>query len=529
MPVRGPIATLVALALSILVATGCAGPREDEPLPVEPPPSRARKAPTIEHDWSPATGRGTVRLAMENGARAEIHLHQGFEGYTGGLLLGSMDGPAYRYWPPGVEGDEGAVAIWCAQDESLVVDGVELTYGWSENVGRGADGTALRYLGGELLEQTPGHLLLTSSHAGGPLAVTRWMQIRADGTVLSRVDVTNLRDSPLTFDLWSGEDPWVGTYGSARGDVGWIPGELVRNERSVAPEAAPCLGIVDPSERVQGRPAANAFCVSPDAPVPDQVLFANGFAHDSSEIDPMRPLTGDTLTAFNVGWTGISLAPAATWSTTYALAIAGPPGTAEDPDAPPTPPAIPEAAWGRMAAQKAAERAVATRDPLRFASERVEFEVLPDGAEVEIRGLYRFVNEGTEPLRRSIYFPFAIDDDHPYPHDIQVSTGRPRRIKDGVVFDVQLDAGAAEEVEIRYRQAASGHTATYVVTSARGWFEPLDRAELVVYTPAEWSDPEISYPMQRVDDHGGRQVWSTTIEAFVPDREFTVAWPPPGA
>ena len=463
---------------------------------------------------------------MADGARAEIHLHQGFEGYTGGLLLGSMDGPAYRYWPPGAQGDEDAVAIWCAQDESFVVDGVELTYGWSENMGRGADGTPLRYLGGEFLEQTPGHLLLTSSHAGGPLAVTRWMQIRTNGTILSRVDVTNLRDTPLTFDLWSGEDPWVGTYGSARGDVGWIPDGLVRNERSVAPEEAPCLGIVDPAERAQGRPAANAFCLAPDAPRPDSVFFANGFAHGDDDIDPERPLSGDTLTAFNVGWTGVPLDPASTWSTTYALAIAGPPAEANDPEAPPTPPVIADAAWSRMAAQSPPDRSVALRDPLRFASERVEFEVLPDGAEVEIRGLYRFVNEGAEPLRRSIYFPFAIDDDHPYPHDIQVSTGRPRRIKDGVVFELVLEAEATEEVKIRYRQAAGGHTATYVVTSARGWFEPLDRAELAVYTPADWGAPDMSFPMDRVDDEDGRQVWFTTIETFVPDREFSVSWPP---
>ncbi len=521
---KTPICALLA-GLIALAAPSCSGPREVEETIPETRGSRVRTAPPIESDWSPATGRGTVRLNMEDGGRAEIHLHQGFEGYTGGLVLGSMDGPAYRYWPPGAEGDEGAVALWCAQDESLVVDGAELTYGWSENLGRGADGTPLRYLGGELLEQTPGHLLLTSTHAGGPLAVTRWMQIRADGTVLSRVDVTNLRESPLTFDLWSGEDPWVGTYGSARGDVGWIPGELVRNERSVPPESAPCLGIVDPDERAAGRPAANAFCVSPQAPVPDLVLFANGFAHDAAEVDPARPLTGDTLTAFNVGWTGVSIDPAQSWTTTYALGPAGPAADASV-DAPPASPEIPEAAWRRMANQKPPELPVALRDPLRFASERVEFEVLPGGTEVEIRGTYRFMNEGDEPLRRSIYFPFAIDDDHPYPHEISVSTGRPRRIKDGVVFDLQLDAGAREAVEIRYRQAASGNTATYVVTSARGWFEPLEEAELLVHAPADWAAPTISFPMTRGDDDSGRQVWSATIPDFVPDREFTVSWEP---
>jgi len=292
-------------------------------------------------------------VTREDGGVAEIHLHRGFEGYTGGLVLGSMDGPAYRYWPPGATGEDDAVSIWCAQDESFVVDGAELTYGWSENLGRGTDGTPLSYLGGELLEQTPGHLLLTSRHAGGPLAVTRWLQVRPDGTLLMRVDATNLRDTPLTFDLWSGEDPWVGTYGSARGDVGWIPGELVIAERAVTPAQARCLGVVDPDEQAAGRPAANAFCLGPDAPAPDHVLFANAFAHDPAELDPDRPLDGGTSTAFNVGWVGVTLPPGASWSTSYSLGMAN----VAAPGEPPGPPTVPDAAWERMALQRPAAAA----------------------------------------------------------------------------------------------------------------------------------------------------------------------------
>jgi hypothetical protein len=339
----------LAPRICLLLGLACAGPGQEPPESPTAPAPRLVSRPSIEHDWSPATGRGTVRVNRDDGGVVEIHLHRGFEGYTGGLLLGNMNDPAYRYWPPGAEGDDQAVTVWCAQDESFVVDGSELTYGWSENLGRGADGTPLRYLGGELLEQTPGHLLLRSSHAGGPLAVTRWLQVRADGTLLARVDATNLRGSPLTFDLWSGEDPGVGTYGSARGDVGWIPGELVRTERAVEPAAAPCLGIVDPDERAAGRPAANAFCLGPGAPLPDHVLFANSFAHDPADIDSSRPLSGDTLTAFNVGWTGVTLSPGESWSVSYSLGLAGPAERAGDPDAPPTPPEIPAAAWQRMA------------------------------------------------------------------------------------------------------------------------------------------------------------------------------------
>ena len=511
---------LFLLALVLAVGCTCAEP-PDEPAP---------PTGTIDSGWDPVNGRGIVRVDRVDGSRVELRFHDGFEGYTGGLVLGSQNGPAFRYWPPGVDPEGKPLAIWCAQDESIRDRSRDLEYswGWSENLGTGPGGVPLRYLRGAVIQEGDDGLTLVSEHAAEPLHVVRRARVRPDGTVLMHARFTNTAQHEFNFDLWTGDDPWVGEYGTAEGDRGWFGGLVFDDERSLPGDQVGCLGVVDrdvvlgEGEAARTFAVANAFCLSPSSPRPDQVHFANRFAHGPDDVHPGSALEGSTMTAFNLGWVDLELAPGEQLELSYSLGMADASGPAEQA---PVPPSILPAEWEALAAvpwQPLAEPL--TRDPLRFAWERVEMEVLPGLDAVEVRGIYRLQNRSDAPNVRRIFFPFAVDEQHPYPYEIDVSTGAVRRLRDGVVFPIEVPAQGELEFEVRYRQRTTVPNATYIVTSARAWNDPLDRSILVVSGPEGWKPTTTSFPMVQQQDEAGRAVWLADMERFFPDRELSASW-----
>jgi hypothetical protein len=514
--------TRARLAIACLLVASCGSDTD-----VAARPEAREAGPSIDNGWDPTSGRGVVRVRTGAGETAEIQLQNGFEGYTGGLVLGGHGSSGYRVWPRGAAPSEKPLAIWCAQDESILLasSGREYGYGWSENFGRGADGVPLRYLGGRVLEDAPDRLVLASANGALPFRVDRWMSLDAGGTPLFRVRITNSGEDPIAFDFWTGDDPWVGEYGASKGDLGWTSRGIVTHEGAADLLPGECLGIADTVIAPGGAPEArlaNAFCLSPSSPRPDAVYFANGFAHSEADIDADRPLLGDSPTGFNVGWRDVALAPGERFETGYALGramVERSPGGIR-------PPRIDPSEWRRL--EQLAPIAVngmdRLGDPLRFTGERVEVRLLPGGEEVEVRGSYVFENRGTERLRRRIYFPFAVDEDHPYPGSIRVDSGRPTRMRDGIVFGVEVDAGAERTVRITYRQRSADRSATYIVTSARSWIEPIERAELVVAYPAGLPVLEVSYPMGEPEERGDEIVRLAIMERFLPDRELTIRW-----
>ena len=89
--------------------------------------------------WKPETGRGDVVVRLASGDQARICFHCGFEGYTGGLLIGGYNGSGFGLYPRKPIRGFRAINVFCAQDESIwdLGESREYSYGWSENFGRG--------------------------------------------------------------------------------------------------------------------------------------------------------------------------------------------------------------------------------------------------------------------------------------------------------------------------------------------------------------------------------------------------------
>jgi hypothetical protein len=472
----------------------------------------------IDLKWDPTTGRGTISLITAT-HQMELRFQDRFDGYSGGLYPGSMNRPAVTLFRPGL--DVAPVAIWCAQDESIWDHRLQVEFapGWSENFGHGPDGRKLQYREGRIIKRSPQSVLLSSQNSAMPYEVTKWVSVHLEGTMVVRTQIRNISDQDVTFDLWSGDDPWVGDYGTSRGDVGWHNGQWVKIEHKVDLSASRCLGIADLQN--SRWKTANYLCLYSESPLPTTVYFANSFAHEDGDVSPGKPLNSATMTAFNLGWRNILLQPGETFEISYAIG-AIPNQLEQNETVVPQAPAVVESQWQDVQSLPDFQTS-ATEDPVRFKSERVEMHLIPAENKVRIVGDYTFENTTKDKQFRQIYFPFAVDAQHPYPFEIQVQNLRFQRFRSGILFPLRLAADETQTIRISYEQKSTDDAATYIVTSARTWNAPLDESVLVVEAPDCNLPIDISYPMTQQETDRGCH-YETVLRPFWPQKEFTIRW-----
>lgn len=510
----------LALGLAFLAAAGELG-RE--------------RSPGFTVDWDPWTGRGRVTQVLPSGDVYSICLQCGYEGYAGGLWVGSLNGSGFGWLPATPIPGFPLINLFCAQDESLVDEatGREYDPGWSQNFGRGDDGARLEYVGGAVLAdgRDGGDVVLRSVNRADCFEVTRhllWPRGAAYVVISSRV--RNVCPQALTFSLWTGEDPWIGTYRSSDGDVGWHAGGLVRTERALDGRAFRWGGMIDLGNELLGQSAApfsNAadfLLPDPALPPPDRAFFANRFAHEAGDVDPARPLDNRSLTAFNLGWVGRRLAPGEAAVFRYALghARSGPPGSV------PGVPDIPPAHWAFAAADldPADGLHAAPATGVRFREEDILVTVDPPLLRVE--GLYVFENATDTPRQSTMFYPLPIDEWHLPPEDVAVrgvAAWEPRPA--GLSWRVDVPARGTATVAVRYAQRCLVPDGRYVLTSTQRWGAPLDRARYEVRWTAAADPLRATLPgVPAVREGVSTLRWEG--RAVLPLHDLVIQWPGAG-
>lgn len=480
-------------------------------------------------NWSPATGKGDVVERFPSGDLLRTCFHCQYAGYTGGLVIGNLNGSGMGLYPARPLRGFKSINVFCAQDESIwdLDEQAEYSYGWSENLGTGADGKRLEYVGGRILAHDDRHVVLASENAGGCFRVFKVALTRADWRFwVIATRITNRCDHPVRFDLWSGDDPWIGLYASSEGDVGWTPAGLVRHETVLGPGQFTSGGFYDLGNEAAGEAQgkfsnqANFLALDPALPLPDFTAFANRFAHREAEIDSRRPLDNQTMTALNLGWRGRVLAPGASMDMALALGLAE---TGEPGDVPRVP-ARGDEPWTSW---RAFLKSPAAAGQVLFASERVELHL--DEGRLTVDALYHLRNPSPDAQTVSIEYPILVSPDSLAPTTVLVD-GRPLPIREGAPgqvsthFPIALAPWDLRSFTIRYEQRLSARSASYLVTSARRWPAPLDRAVFVIDHPASWRKVEVSYPVRGRQTRDGRTVLTLVEQPFLPDREVTVRW-----
>ncbi|MFH1466903.1 MAG: hypothetical protein ABIO70_21140, partial [Pseudomonadota bacterium] len=182
-------------------------------------------------------------------------------------------------------------------------------------------------------------------------------------------------------------------------------------------------------------------------------------------------------------------------------------------------PELPAAAWARLAAEPAPAAEV-PHDPLRFAAETVEMSVLPGGDAVRIEGRYTIANDSSEDLTRRIFFPFAVDEAHPWPSAVELQGRVQARLRDGVVFPLSVPAGGETTFTLAYTQESLDSSATYIVTTANAWEQPLADSSLILHLPEGLTLVAQSPALEPVAEG----TWSARFTPFLPEGEWVVRW-----
>jgi len=543
MPVR------VTVALLALALCGCPthdkrprGAARGAKHEASRPKTATPPSPRLELRWNAKRGKGYVVQVLKNGDLLRAAFHDAYAGYTGGLIIGSLNGSGYGLWPHKPIRGFRQINVYCAQDESIWdhQDRAEYTYGWSENFGTGKDGKRLAYRRGKIVETGPGRVVLYSENAGGCYTVSKVAYTRLDvAWWIIATQVENTCHQAVRFDFFTGDDPWIGLYRSSDGDVGWTPEALVRTETVLGVGRFTAGGFYDLGNQALGQREGSAFSnqanfvwLDPALPLPDLTIFANRFAHDPSEIDPARPLDNKTLTALNMGWRALELEPGQRFTTAMALGLAR---TGQPTDIPRLPDITLAdwSVWRRYLRE-------AGRD-VAFAAERVELDLTP--RTLHVRGTYHLYNHDGVEASVGIQYPILSAPDRPAPSHVTVDgrrvevrepPGEPGARPDAVqtkassspcaAFQVRVPAYGLARFVVDYTQAHHGRQAGYMVTSALRWSRPITRAVFVVRHPRTMGRIRLSYAPDHSAVVGQQQVYHVVRQPFVPRAEMMLRW-----
>lgn len=181
------------------------------------------------------------------------------------------------------------------------------------------------FRGSRVLDRNPEDLLIESRHSvvidGMPLRIDRYAHFRAGVPYfVLAMYITNEGDRPATFLYQYGDEPWLGSYGTSGGNVGWTADGLHRFAERLAPGKYTYAGFFDYGndaigERHEFTNAANFLAwFGDERPMP---YFSNGPA-DVPRNGGKVPLSGDER-FIGLHWGPRTVLPGGT--VTYILAI----------------------------------------------------------------------------------------------------------------------------------------------------------------------------------------------------------------
>lgn len=491
------------------------------------PPQR----PRLELAWDPVTGKGHVIHHLQSGNYLRTCFHCDYPGYTGGLLIGGFGASGMALYPAVPIHGHRHINLLCAQDESLWdhTEQREYSYGWSENFGSGPDGVRLEYVGGKVLEHTPERIVLVSENRAGCYVIDKVATTTAETKYwILATRITNRCGHEVRFDFYSGDDPWLGLYRTAAGDVGWTPNGIVRRETAFRAGEVAAAGLYDLGNTAAGEHEgdftnqANFFTFDPALPLPDFLAFANSFAHHRRNVDPRSALDDDTMTALNLGWHGITLPTNEGITVAFAIGHAD---TGDRVGEIPRHPIIPLSEWSRWRVAIPSGRG-APRTGVDFSAERVEMDI--SDTELRVKGRYILENHDRATVAMSIRYPILTSSTQLPPTELLVDE-RPSPLtsannRAGLLIPVTIGPRQIAAFQVQYRQKLLARRAAYLVTSALNWRHPIGRAELIVRHGSSIKHVRLSYPSTFTRQPGETIEHTIVRQPFVPDRELEVFW-----
>jgi hypothetical protein len=242
--------------------------------------------------WNAAEGRGFIKNVYADGRKLLINLSR-FKTVEGTLVSGVFVGGGLPTSDPDynpADRNETGMAyfdgkrwyhIWCYVNEALSSLANPSAIVGPEH---------WQFLGSRVIENSSSEFTIQSRHsavvAGIPLRITKYLFYEAGNSYFTLVtQVSNVGNKPLTLLYMYGDEPWLGDYGSAEGNVGWTKGGLIRTEQFVDTRTNSYAGFFDYGNDLAGEAhdyTLKANFIEWDAASrPESAYFSNFVGHFS--------------------------------------------------------------------------------------------------------------------------------------------------------------------------------------------------------------------------------------------------------
>lgn len=267
--------------------------------------SRTTLDNTLELDWNESDGSGHVLSRLPGGQllATSFGRYLSDDGVdTRGLFVGGgfpdavADETGNRLSDTGMAWFDGRrwLHIWCSSNEAILSaaspEAISYPSSW-------------RFLGSRIVRSGRKRLVLSSSHEarldGVPIRIDRFAYFRAGETFFRLgIRIRNEGDRPVPVMYVYGDEPWLGSYGSSAGNVGWTRDGLVERSSLVDTRKHRYFGMFDCGNSLLGNGhdftmAAN-FIEWLGSNVPGNAYFCNRAGYDEDDIRAGNPLSSDT-------------------------------------------------------------------------------------------------------------------------------------------------------------------------------------------------------------------------------------------
>jgi hypothetical protein len=207
--------------------------------------------PYLFTEWDERDGSGYVRNILPDGKQLLTFFGR-YRGddkeyvhglFVGGALPASVVGQ-YNYYMnnTGMTYFDGGKwqHVWCVVNEGIA----------STTADKVSSPSQWKFLGSRVEREGEAAISLSSSHEidldGVPLRMERVARLVAGETYfLLRIRITNTGTKPVKYYYLYGDEPWVGNYGSAAGDVGWVQDGIINRETEVDTKKYNYAGMFD--------------------------------------------------------------------------------------------------------------------------------------------------------------------------------------------------------------------------------------------------------------------------------------------
>lgn len=293
----------------------------------------AQSGSCLSFSWDEKHGRGYVKNFYSDGSKLLINLSR-FKNEEGALSSGLFLGGGLPTSDPDSrikDKDETGMSyfdgnrwyhIWCSVNEAILptVEGSSPIYPQQWH-----------FLGSRVLENSPNKITILSQHSiavdGVPLLVEKYFFYEAGNSYFTMITrVKNVGVKPVTLSYLYGDEPWVGHFGTAKGNIGWLKDGLIKTESAIDTGLNTYAGLVDYGNDLAGEKhgftgKAN-FIEWDKLSRPDLAYFSNVAGRFNQSGGGKVPLDNSTCRFLGLEWGPHPLVPLQTFVFTLAIGMA---------------------------------------------------------------------------------------------------------------------------------------------------------------------------------------------------------------